>query len=171
MKRIFFAFLLISFIYSAVTAQDDECYACNNENDNSYYYDEEWIQWQEQLIREGYGTIFDTDAYRNGNYYVGEDGRTYLVVSADPEEEPYERDYEYYHDYSRKGTSATKSNTTKSKITWTCVDVTSYDGNAYNDNKCTSSTGQVLYVKDSEAKKLDPKYKPGKSGAWYYNNK
>ena len=57
------------------------------------------------------------------------------------------------------------------KVTWKCVDATSYDGNAYNDNKCTSSTGQVRYVSDSEAKKLDPSYKPGKSGAWYYNNK
>ena len=57
------------------------------------------------------------------------------------------------------------------KVTWKCVDATSFDGIANNDNKCTSSTGQVKYVSDSEAKKLDPKYKPGKSGAWYYNNK
>ena len=57
------------------------------------------------------------------------------------------------------------------KVTWKCVDATSYDGNAYNDNKCTSSTGQVRFVSDSEAKRLDPSYKPGKSGAWYYNNK
>lgn len=56
-------------------------------------------------------------------------------------------------------------------VTWKCVDATSYDGNAYNDNKCTSSTGQVRYVADSEARKLDPSYRPGKSGAWYYNNK
>ena len=35
------------------------------------------------------------------------------------------------------------------KVTWKCVDATSYDGNAYNDNKCTSSTGQVRYVSDS----------------------
>lgn len=57
------------------------------------------------------------------------------------------------------------------RITWKCVDATSYDGNAYNDNKCTSSKGEVKYVSDSFATKLDTKYKPGKSGASYYNNK
>ncbi|MBQ6503783.1 MAG: hypothetical protein IJI57_07710 [Flexilinea sp.] len=59
----------------------------------------------------------------------------------------------------------------RNKITWKCIDATSYDGNAYNDNKCTSSSGQIKYVSDSEAMRLDPKYKPGESGAWYYNNK
>lgn len=57
------------------------------------------------------------------------------------------------------------------KIAWHCVDVTSYDRNPYNDNKCTSSTGEVKYVSDSQAVNLDPTYSPGKSGAWYYNNK
>ncbi len=69
-------------------------------------------------------------------------------------------------------TKPTPTPTWKSnKVTWKCVDATSYDGNAYNDNKCTSSTGQVRYVSDSEARRLDPSYRPGQSGAWYYNNK
>ena len=57
------------------------------------------------------------------------------------------------------------------KIVWHCVDVTSYDKNPYNDNKCTSSTGQVRYVSDSQSIVLDPTYSPGKAGAYYYNNK
>ena len=57
------------------------------------------------------------------------------------------------------------------KIIWHCVDVTSYDQNAYNDNLCTSSTGEKRYVSDSQAEMLDPFYNSGKSGAWYYNDK
>lgn len=57
------------------------------------------------------------------------------------------------------------------KIVWHCVDVTSFNQNAYDDNKCTSSTGEVRYTSDSQAVALDPTYKPGKSGAGYYNNK
>lgn len=57
------------------------------------------------------------------------------------------------------------------KIVWHCVDVTSYDRNPYNDNQCANSIGEVLYVSDSQSIGLDPSYKPGKSGAWYYNNK
>lgn len=56
-------------------------------------------------------------------------------------------------------------------VTWHCVDATSYNRNAYDDNKCTSSTGEVRYVSDSQAVALDPTYSPGKSGAYYYNNK
>ena len=56
-------------------------------------------------------------------------------------------------------------------ITWHCIDVTSYNQNAYDDNKCTSSAGEVRYVSDSQAIALDPSYSPGKSGAYYYNNK
>ena len=62
-------------------------------------------------------------------------------------------------------------NKIKTAITWKCVDVTSYDGNAYNDNKCTSNKGQVLFVSDSTARGLDRFYRPGKSGAWFYNSK
>ncbi len=58
-----------------------------------------------------------------------------------------------------------------SSVTWHCVDATSYDGNAYNDNKCTSSTGEVRFVSDSESKKLDPTYTPGKAGHPYYNSR
>ena len=57
------------------------------------------------------------------------------------------------------------------KIVWHCIDVTSYNQNAYDDNKCTSSTGEVRYTSDSQAIALDPSYSPGKSGAYYYNNK
>ncbi len=174
MKRLLLAFLLLSFIQSIAAAQDDECYACNNEYDNSYTYDEEWIRYQEQLIREGYGTIFDTEAYQNGDYYIREDGR--VALGEDPnnyytrpttEEERQEIEREYYDNNKPIPTPKPYNYI----VTWKCVDATSYDGIANNDNKCTSSTGQVKYVSDSEAKKLDPKYKPGKSGAWYYNNK
>lgn len=57
------------------------------------------------------------------------------------------------------------------KILWHCVDVTSYDRNPYNDNRCTSSTGEVRYLSDYQAEALDTSYRAGKSGAYYYNNK
>lgn len=57
------------------------------------------------------------------------------------------------------------------KILWHCIDATSYDRNPYNNNKCTSSTGEVRYLSDSQAEALDSSYRAGKSGAWYYNNK
>ena len=57
------------------------------------------------------------------------------------------------------------------KVIWHCVDVTSYNGNAYDDNKCTSSTGEVRYVSDSQSRNLDPSYSPGRKGAYYYNSK
>lgn len=57
------------------------------------------------------------------------------------------------------------------KIIWRCVDVTSYNKNPYDDNKCTSSTGEVRYVSDSQSRALDPSYSPGKSGHYYYNSK
>lgn len=52
---------------------------------------------------------------------------------------------------------------------WSCVDATSYNQNAYDDNKC-SKGDEVQYVSDSQAVELDPNYSPGKSGAYYYNN-
>jgi uncharacterized protein YabE (DUF348 family) len=57
------------------------------------------------------------------------------------------------------------------KIIWHCVDVTSYNKNPYDDNKCTSSTGEVRYVSDSQSRALDPSYSPGQSGHYYYNSK
>lgn len=57
------------------------------------------------------------------------------------------------------------------KILWHCVDATSYDRNPYNDNKCTSSTGEVRYLSDYQAEALDTTYRAGKAGAYYYNNK
>lgn len=57
------------------------------------------------------------------------------------------------------------------KILWHCVDATSYDKNAYNDNECTNSKGETKLVSDSQARALDPDYTPGQSGSWIYNNK
>lgn len=56
-------------------------------------------------------------------------------------------------------------------ITWHCVDVTSYNKNPYDDNLCTSNTGETRYVSDSQARALDPSYTPGTSGHPYYNSK
>lgn len=56
------------------------------------------------------------------------------------------------------------------KMVWHCHDTTSFDKNPYNDNYCEYSDGTGRYVPDSEAVGLDPTYKPGKSGAPYYNN-
>lgn len=57
------------------------------------------------------------------------------------------------------------------KVVWSCVDATSYDKNPYNDNKCTSSNGEVRYVSDSQSRALDPDCTPGKSGHPWYNSK
>lgn len=57
------------------------------------------------------------------------------------------------------------------KIVWRCVDATSYNKNPYDDNRCTSSTGEVRYVSDSQSRALDPAYNPGQAGHWYYNSK
>lgn len=56
------------------------------------------------------------------------------------------------------------------KIVWHCIDVTSYDRNPNNDNKCTSSTGEVRYLNDCQAEALDPTYQSGDSGAARYNS-
>ncbi len=57
------------------------------------------------------------------------------------------------------------------KIIWHCVDVTSYNKNPYDDNMCTSSTGEIRYVSDSQARYLDPEYTPGQYGHPWYNSK
>ena len=84
-----------------------------------------------------------------------------------------------YKDKKEVSWKAVKSETTKkpideviakgTKIVWRCVDVTSYDQNPYNDNKCTNSLGEVIYTYDSEAERLDSTYYAGKSGARKYN--
>ena len=56
------------------------------------------------------------------------------------------------------------------KPAWHCHDTTSFNQNPYDDNYCEYSDGTGRYVADSEAQTLDPEYKPGKSGAAYYNN-
>lgn len=90
----------------------------------------------------------------------------------------YEVTYEDKKEVSRKLTKeeVTKQPITKviangTKIMWHCVDATSYNKNPYDDNRCTSSTGQVVYVSDSQSIQLDPSYSPGKSGHSWYNNK
>ncbi len=53
---------------------------------------------------------------------------------------------------------------------WHCVDVTSYNQNAFDDNKCTNGS-EVRYVSDSQAESLDSNYSAGRSGHPYYNSK
>jgi uncharacterized protein YabE (DUF348 family) len=57
------------------------------------------------------------------------------------------------------------------KVIWRCIDVTSYNKNPYDDNKCTSSAGETRYVSDSQARALDFTYSPGRSGHPWYNSK
>jgi len=182
MKRIMLVFVFLLLFSTAAQSQDDYfCYDCNyNEDGTPKTLDhDEWVKRQEQLISEGYATIFDTDAYKNGDYYIREDGRVALgsnPVTGDRYTKNQNNFIDGYYDgYMGDDNEYQPSNTKQpniySKVTWKCVDATSFDGIANNDNKCTSSTGQVKYVSDSEAIKLDPKYRPGKSGAWYYNNK
>jgi len=80
---------------------------------------------------------------------------------------------------SSETTQTTENPTTETVIeskpsedasSWSCVDATSYNRNAYDDNKCTRGT-ETQYVSDSQAIELDPSYGPGKAGASYYNNK
>ncbi len=68
-------------------------------------------------------------------------------------------------------TTVPKVETKPTTVTWHCVDATSYNKNAYDDNRCTSSTGETRYVSDSQARALDPSYVPGTSGHPYYNSK
>ena len=88
----------------------------------------------------------------------------------------YEVKYKDGKEVSRKKVKeeVTKKAVTKviakgTKVIWRCVDVTSYDRNPYNDNRCVNSKGAVRYVPDSTARSLDPTYYPGQSGAAYYN--
>jgi len=62
-----------------------------------------------------------------------------------------------------------EADTVKSASDWQCYDATSYNQNAYDDNRCTNGS-ETRYVSDSQAIELDPNYSPGKSGASYYNN-
>lgn len=64
---------------------------------------------------------------------------------------------------------ATADDQSKDDSAWHCIDATSYNQNAYDDNKCTKGS-ETRYVSDSQAIDLDPSYSPGKSGATYYNN-
>ena len=73
---------------------------------------------------------------------------------------------------SAEGTPApvSSSNEEENANAWHCIDATSYNQNAYDDNKCTKGS-DTRYVSDSQAEGLDPNYKPGKAGASYYNNR
>lgn len=62
-----------------------------------------------------------------------------------------------------------ESEPSQDNTSWKCVDATSYNQNAYDDNKCTRGA-ETQYVSDSQAVGLDPNYTPGKAGATYYNN-
>jgi hypothetical protein len=66
-------------------------------------------------------------------------------------------------------TDTTTESSAEDSNSWHCVDATSYDHNAYNDNKCTKGS-ETQYVSDSPALQLDSSYSPGKAGAAYYNN-
>lgn len=59
--------------------------------------------------------------------------------------------------------------TVQEAVTWQCVDATSYNQNAYDDNKCVKGD-EIQYVSDSQATELDPSYTPGKRGHYYYNS-
>lgn len=69
MRKIVIALILSLLIHASASAQ----------------YDDQWVEEQQRLISEGYGTIFDTDAYKNGDYYIREDGR--IALGSDPSEE------------------------------------------------------------------------------------
>ena len=47
------------------------------------------------------------------------------------------------------------SSSNNNKITWRCIDVTSYDRNRNNDMKCTSSAWEVRYTSYEWAKVLE----------------
>ena len=58
-------------------------------------------------------------------------------------------DYEYENATCKKKESTTQEQDTSkksAKVTYTCVDVTSYDNNYDNDMLCTSSTGKQFYT-------------------------
>ena len=65
---------------------------------------------------------------------------------------------------------ATLSEPSQTESSWSCVDATSYNQNAYDDNRCTDGN-ETRYVSDSQAEELDPDYSPGKAGASYYNSR
>lgn len=65
-------------------------------------------------------------------------------------------------------TMSDAANTVEPSSGWKCYDATSYNQNAFDDNRCTNGT-ETRYVSDSQAIELDPGYSPGKSGASYYN--
>ena len=94
-------------------------------------------------------------------------------------ERTYEVKYEDGKEVSRKlkKEAMTKAPTneviaigTRVAVYWMCYDTTSYDKNPYNDNYCVSTDGRGWYVSDSQARALDPTYRPGQSGHPYYNS-
>lgn len=65
--------------------------------------------------------------------------------------------------------AVTESEPPQDSTSWNCMDATSYNQNAYDDNECTKGA-ETQYVSDSQAIELDPSYSPGKAGASYYNS-
>ena len=76
----------------------------------------------------------------------------------------------YKNTYNTDTPKKTTPSTSTAPDTWHCVDATSYNKNAYDDNKCTKGS-EVRYVSDSQAVALDPSYTPGRSGHSYYNSR
>ena len=120
---------------------------------------------------------FETKTVKDGSI---EYGKTVIKTEGKNGEKTYTYSVKYKGDkeISRKlvKQEVTKKPVTKiiakgTKIKWHCVDATSYNKNPYDDNRCTSSTGEVRYVSDSQSRALDPSYTPGQAGHPYYNSK
>lgn len=86
MKNILFVIIIFLSIYPVTSAQD-------------YDYDK-WMEEQQRLISEGYGTIFDTFAYQNGDYVVLEDGSIALDTRRTTDEEQKEIENSWYDNRS-----------------------------------------------------------------------
>ncbi|MBR6168951.1 G5 domain-containing protein [Candidatus Saccharibacteria bacterium] len=124
----------------------------------------ESISYETKTVEDGSIEYGQTVVRAEGSY--GEKTYTYNVT--------YEGDKEISRELVKE--EITKQPVAKviakgTKIVWHCVDATSYNKNPYDDNKCTSSTGEIRYVSDSQSRALDPSYSPGQSGHYYYNSK
>ena len=116
--------------------------------------------------------VVDDDTLEYGKTVVKVDGvngeRTYTYKVTYKDEKEISRELVSKETTKQPVTKVVANGT---KIVWRCVDATSYNKNPYDDNKCTSSTGEVRYVSDSQSRALDPSYSPGKSGHPWYNSK
>ncbi len=120
---------------------------------------------------------YETTTVNDGNLEYGKTETRTTGVNGE-KTYTYEVTYENGKETSREliKEEVTKQPVTKvvangTKIVWHCVDATSYNKNPYDDNRCTSSTGETRYVSDSQSRALDPSYYPGQAGHPYYNSK